>query len=761
MASHTSAQRPMLVASTAIIAAVPLVVFITAQFARSPLALGPWYAYFWLWVPIGLAWAWALTGLPGMAWVELLAFFGVCAIGLHVTRLGSDVEAAVGIGGLFILPVVGVFYRKWAVVAAGAALGLGYAVVWLYSVAVVHGGPVAAAAPGVAFVYAVLFTEFGLMDGLIAYQLAHREQALRSASGRAEESERRYRLLADHATDLIALHDADGTITYVSPSWEGRLGYPPADLIGRSPFAICHPDDVRHLDACLAAARSSHTAHVAARLLTQSGDSRWFDIEVHAYSDPGDGSVRLQSASRDITERKAFEEQLAHQAFHDSLTALPNRALFSERVRHAMGRGRRRAPVAVLMLDVDNFKRINDSLGPTAGDRLLVALAARIQALLRHEDTLARLGGDEFGILIEHARSADDPVQLATRVQRALQEPFTLDAGEIFASASIGIATASDHASADDLLRDADAAVYAAKSRGKAQHRVFERTMNADAAARLQLEGDLRHAVAREELVLHFQPIVDLTTGNLAGFEALVRWRHPERGLLSPAAFVPMAEESGLIVSIGQWVMTQACRQARAWQDLLPAAQPLLMSINISALQLQLPDFADHVRLALAETGADPRSLQFEITESALLADEAATIRVMHWLRELGIKLALDDFGIGYSSMAYLKSFPVDVLKIDRSFISRLGDDPEDTAIVRSLIALGKSLKLRVSSEGVETREQLEHLRSHDCEHAQGYLFARPMPLDAAQNYIQQAQRTFGPIWQNTDAASSDAGAED
>ncbi len=729
----------MLVAASAIVAAVPLIVLVIEHLASNPAVLGPWYAYLWLWAPMALAWLWAAAGLPGMAWVELLAFFGVCVIGLVVTRLGSDVEAAVGLGGLYVLPVVGVFYRRWQIVAAGSLLGLGYALAWLFLYAAHQAGPLAADAPGVAFVYMVLFAEFGIMDGLIAFELAVRERALLSETRRAEDSEQRYRLLAEHATDLIALHDADGTLVYVSPSWETHLGYAPADLVGHSPYAHCHPDDVRHLDACLTAARAGQRAHVVARLLTRAGEPRWFDIEVLALTDPRDGVSRLQSASRDITERKAFEEQLEHQAFHDALTALPNRALFLERVRHAMGRGRRRAPVAVLFVDIDNFKRVNDSLGHAAGDRLLVAFAARVGALLRREDTLARLGGDEFGILLVNARGTDDGVQLARRMEMALQEPFPSESGEIYATASIGIVTASDHASADELMRDADAAVYAAKSRGKAQHRVFERAMNADAAARLQLEGDLRHAVERHELELHFQPIMELSTGNLAGFEALLRWRHPERGLLSPAVFVPLAEETGLIVPIGQWVLNQACRQARAWQEHHAGSGPLMMSVNISALQLQLANFTDQVRQALAESGVDPRSLQLEITESAMLADEAATIRVLHWLREQGIRLALDDFGVGYSSMAYLKSFPVDTLKIDRSFVSRLGADPEDTAIVRSLIALGKALRLTVSSEGVETAEQLEHLRSHACEHGQGYFFARPLPREAAEAFIRNA----------------------
>ncbi len=745
------ARRPMLVAASAVVAAVPLVVWIIAQLASNPVVLGPWYAYLWLWAPVGLAWAWAATGLPGMAWVELVAFFGVCAIGLVVTRLGSDVEAAVGLGGLYVLPVVGVFYRRWQVVAVGSVLGLGYTLAWIFLYAARQLGPLATDATGVAFVYTILFAEFGIMDGLIAYELAQRERAQRTQTLRAEESEHRYRLLADHATDLIALHDADGTLLYVSPSWENRLGYAPADLVGHSPYALCHPDDVRHLDTCLTAARNSHSAHVVVRLMTRAGQARWFDVDVQALTDPRDGAARLQSASRDITERKAFEEQLQHQAFHDALTALPNRALFLERVRHAMGRGRRRAPVAVLFVDVDNFKRVNDSLGHAAGDRLLVAFAARLGSLLRHEDTLARLGGDEFGILLEHAHTAEDGVQLAGRIEQALQEPFGGEDGEIYATASIGIVVASDHSSADELLRDADAAVYAAKSRGRAQHRVFERAMNADATARLQLESDLRHAVERGELELHFQPIVDLGAGTLAGFEALLRWRHPDRGLLSPGAFVPLAEETGLIVPIGQWVLRTACRQAQAWHAEYAGDAPLMMSVNISALQLQLPDFTDHVRDALAETGVDPRALQLEITESALLADEAATIRVMHWLREQGIRLALDDFGIGYSSMAYLKTFPVDTLKIDRSFVSRLGADPEDTAIVRSLIALGKALRLTVSSEGVETREQLEHLRSHACEHGQGYFFARPLTREAAETFIRNA--SAGPLWQDSDPA--------
>lgn len=430
--------------------------------------------------------------------------------------------------------------------------------------------------------------------------------------------------------------------------------------------------------------------------------------------------------------RALLERRLAHQAYHDALTGLPNRVAFVASLDRAIARtsGRREAP-AVLFLDLDGFKHVNDSLGHAAGDQLLVVVAERLRACLRPEDIVARLGGDEFTILLTDPVDLHGAVRVAERVTAALTAPIVLDGRAVTVTTSIGIVLGTvDYHRGDDLLRDADVAMYQAKHGGKARYAVFEVGMNAGALGRLELESDLRRAVAGDEFVVHYQPKVTLATGRIAGVEALVRWQHPQRGLLFPADFIPLAEETGLIVPLGRWVLAESCRQVRAWQEATPAAPPLGLCVNLSARQFRHPDLVEDVAQALLASGLAPGSLTLEITESLLMAEAETAYTTLRALKNLGLGLAIDDFGTGYSSLAYLKRFPVDLLKIDKAFVAGLGHDPADTGIVRAVLALAATLELEVVAEGVETKEQCAELRALGCVLGQGYHFAKPQ--DAA-----------------------------
>ena len=424
-------------------------------------------------------------------------------------------------------------------------------------------------------------------------------------------------------------------------------------------------------------------------------------------------------------------DQLARQAFRDPLSSLPNRALFMDRLTHALTRTERRGEqLAVLFLDLDRFKVVNDSLGHGVGDQLLIGVSQRLAACLRPEDTIARLGGDEFAILLEDVKDDRGPTSVADRLTSELQQPFVVEGREVIITVSIGIAmSTARRMTPEDILRDADLAMYHAKGKGKARYEVFDKSMNAPAQERMDLELDLRNAVTRGEFTLHYQPVVDLPTGRITEVEALVRWRHPQRGLLFPADFVGLSEETGLIVPLGRWVLHEACRQARQWQLAAPATK-LAISVNLSARQLQQPGLVDEIGAVLRDTRLDPGSLRLEITETAVMHDAPATLSKLEALKALGVQLAIDDFGTGYSSLGYLKRFPVDTLKIDRSFVKGIGRDVEDSAIVRAVITVAKSLGLSVTAEGIETADQLDQLRALGCDHGQGYFFAKPMTSD-------------------------------
>jgi diguanylate cyclase (GGDEF)-like protein len=459
--------------------------------------------------------------------------------------------------------------------------------------------------------------------------------------------------------------------------------------------------------------------------------------------------------SRVLEETK---EHFRHAAFHDSLTGLPNRAMFTELLKAEIESSNRRNDhmFAVLFLDLDRFKNINDSLGHTHGDLLLVAFAERLERTLRPIDTLARFGGDEFAILLSGMTDATDAVRVAQRIQDELSQPFVLDKNSAFATASIGIAlSSSGYDRPDDILRDADIAMYRAKENGKARYELFDHGMHARAVSRLQLESDLRQAIEQKEFCVYYQPIISLQTGRLAGFEALVRWNHPRRGLVAPADFIPVAEETGLIVPIGQWVLNEACVQVRQWQIDSPSHRSLSLSVNLSARQVAQPDLLQRIKDALETSKLNPHCLKLEITESVVMENAEAAAQMFKQLRSLGVQLSIDDFGTGYSSLSYLHRFPLNYLKIDRSFVMRLTTD-NDNAIVRTISTLARNLGMEVIAEGIETEEQFQQLKMLGCEYGQGYLFSRPVSNDGVEHLLAQDSKRDREIDLNLDQTADE-----
>jgi diguanylate cyclase (GGDEF)-like protein/PAS domain S-box-containing protein len=560
------------------------------------------------------------------------------------------------------------------------------------------------------------------------------------------QSEARFRSLVQHSSDVMTITGRDGTVRYMSPSVERVLGFDPDGLLGSSVLDLVDPTFQSRLGSVLLGANGKHDADVESlELRMRHHDGTWLRVETVVTDLTHDPNVEgLVLNTRDITERKNFEEQLSHQAFHDSVTGLANRALFQNRVAHALERcARTDAGVSILFLDLDDFKTVNDSLGHAAGDRLLAEVGDRLDRCIRTADTAARLGGDEFAILLEDG-GFEMAAEIAERVMEELGKPCHLEGKEVFVRASIGIAFAdlfSDQRP-DDLLRDADLAMYMAKSQGKGRYQVFEPVMHQTVLERLELKADLQRAVERQEFVLHYQPIFVLETGRISGVEALVRWRHPTRGLVAPDQFIPLAEECGLIVPLGYWVLAEACRRALDLEQFrTDDGPPLTMSVNLSAKQLQQPDLIDQVRQNLEATGVDPSRLALEITESVMMADmEVSAVRLQQ-LKDLGVQIALDDFGKGYSSLNYIRQFPVDILKVDKSFIDGVDQDGEVSALTGAIIDLASVLKIRPVAEGIEESEQLERLIELGCDLGQGFLFSRPLEPGALSDFIVERGR--------------------
>jgi diguanylate cyclase (GGDEF)-like protein len=465
----------------------------------------------------------------------------------------------------------------------------------------------------------------------------------------------------------------------------------------------------------------------------------WRQAEVVATNLLGDRDVGAFVLNiRDITERKELEEQLTHLAFHDPLTDLANRALFRDRLKHALVRSRRHGKeVAVLFLDLDDFKTVNDTLGHGSGDELLVAVAKRLSGCLRPSDTVARPGGDEFAILLEDLDDQVEPVRAAERLLKVFGKPFEVGDQTVFVRASVGIATTpSAGETAEEIVRNADIAMYTAKAQGKGMYELFESGMHGAVVERMQLENDLRQALEREELHLEYQPIVSLRTWRLTGVEALLRWRHPERGLVPPMEFIPVAERSGMILPLGRWVLETAARQTRRWQERHRSSPPLELSVNLSARQLREPGFTAEVAEAVRESGLHPSTLVLEITESVLIDDADEVSARLDELRTMGAKIAIDDFGTGYSALSYLRRFKLDALKIDRAFVADLTPGSQASALASAIVAMGHNLGLRTVAEGIETAEQLAELRAMGCDLAQGYYFARPVPADELERML-------------------------
>jgi diguanylate cyclase (GGDEF)-like protein/PAS domain S-box-containing protein len=566
--------------------------------------------------------------------------------------------------------------------------------------------------------------------------------ALTRETAQVRRSEQRFRALVQNASDVVLICTAGGTISYQSRTAETAWGFSPKGMLYKSLADMIHPDDqpaLRDLWEQLQAAPG--TTRITELRLRDAAEV-WHHVSLILTNLLQETAVDgIVVTARDIGERKAFESQLTQQAFYDSLTLLPNRALFLDRLEQAVTRaGRRHDGVGILYLDLDNFKTINDSLGHQAGDRLLIGAAGRLQACVRGEDTVARLGGDEFVILLGYPSNEADALLVAGRIAQEFSRPFVINGREFAVTASVGVALSdTGQEGADNLMRNADVAMYRAKTEGKARCVVFAASMHLDALARLDLQNDLRKAIERGELRVHYQPIVLLDSGHIVEVEALVRWQHPTRGLLAPAEFIPVAEETGLIVPLGQWVLEEACRQVAVWQTLFPADPPLAVSVNLSSCQFQHPGLIEDIKHALRLAGLAPTNLKLEITESVIMRDVEVTIAKLHQLKHLGIQLAIDDFGTGYSSLAYLKLLPLDVLKIDRSFVQGIGRDREDTAIVRAVLSLAKSLNLTVTGEGIETAEQSALLRTWECERGQGYYFAKPQDAPAVTKLLSAA----------------------
>ncbi|MGQ0699057.1 MAG: putative bifunctional diguanylate cyclase/phosphodiesterase [Panacagrimonas sp.] len=542
--------------------------------------------------------------------------------------------------------------------------------------------------------------------------------------------------------DAVMSTDVWGSVTYLNTVAESLTGWSRDEAHGRPVEEVFHIIDATTREVVpnpmTQSVRENRTVALTPNCMLVRRDGKESAIEdsaapIHDRRGQVTGAVMV---FHDVTTARALSLRMSFLAQHDSLTDLPNRILLNDRLGQAMTLAQRRDhKLAVLFLDVDRFKHVNDSLGHATGDRLLRSFAERLLASVRSSDTVSRQGGDEFVILLSEVRSADDAAITAEKILVALSAPHRIDEHDLHLTASIGIVVyPDDGVDIETLLRNADVAMYHAKDKGRGNCQFFKPHMNTRAVERQSLENDLRHALARREFVLHYQPKINLETGAVIGVEALIRWHHPQRGLVLPTDFIAASEECGFIVPMSRWVLHEACRQARAWQDAgLPAMH---IAVNISAVDLRAKDFVADVRSILKETGLNPHCLELELTETFLLQDSASTAAVLHALKDMGVKLALDDFGTGYSSLSYLKRFPIDTLKIDRSFVHDLTTDPDDASIVSAVISMGRSLHMQVVAEGVETREQLTFLQGQNCPEAQGHYFSRAVSAGEFADWV-------------------------
>ena len=562
----------------------------------------------------------------------------------------------------------------------------------------------------------------------MAIMLHARNLEFGQAMNALRDNEERFRGLVETTSDWIWEVDAHGVYTYASPKVKDLLGYAPEEVIGRTPFVFMPPDEAARIGAVYTGIVATRQPFERLENVNRHKDGRRVMLETSGVPilDRDGAFMGYRGIDRDITERKRAEEHLAFLAYHDTLTGLPNRLLLLDRLRQAMieaARHQRRA--AAVCLDLKNFKNVNDTLGHETGNQVIRAVAERLVASVRPGDSVARLGGDEFCVLLADIAQIEDVAHVMQKIREQLEQPLTVAGHTLHLTATMGISLyPADGADAETLLKNADIAMYRARERDE-DYQYYAADMTVNAAERLALENDLRQALARRELLLHYQPQVSLASGVVTGVEALLRWRHPVHGMISPAKFIPLAEETGLILTIGEWVLRQACAQARAWAD---AGRPLRVAVNLSARQFRQPGLDGLIRGVLEETGLDPARLDIELTESIIVHDPAAVTAILAGIEKLGVQISIDDFGTGYSSLSYLKRFPIDVLKVDQSFVRDIATDPDDAAIVRAIITMAHALGIQTIAEGVETREQLAFLRENSCDAMQGYYFSRPVP---------------------------------
>lgn len=551
-------------------------------------------------------------------------------------------------------------------------------------------------------------------------------------------SEARFKALIQHAADVIAIVQTDGAVRFVSPAVSHLTGLDVDAVTGVDIGTLIHPDDQQLLADVLAGTARPRSGRGVVLLRVRAAGETWRLCETRVSDLTNDQDIGgIVLTLRDVTEQKNLERELFHQAFHDPLTDLPNRSLFMDRLLHGIDRANRTAePLAVVFIDVDDFKIVNDSLGHAVGDVLLQSLAQRFTSVTRPGDTVSRFAGDEFTVLLEHADLADAS-SFAERLQEVMRQPIRVAGRDLTVTISVGFAVKSDpELTADDLLRQADVAMYVAKTRGKSSWAAFDPGMGDAIWQRLEIEGDLRRAVERDEFVVHYQPIIELETERITELEALIRWNHPTRGLVGPTEFLPIAEKTRLILQIGWWAIETACRQAAEWRSEHPAASNFVIAVNVSAAMLRQHDAVDRVAAILSATGIEPGSLKLEITESAMVFADGGPVETLQQLKDLGVLLAIDDFGTGHSSLSYLRDFPIDVVKIDRSFVTGMDESDSGVAIVETIVDLARALGINVTSEGIESEGQLERVRSLGSDHAQGYLFSKPLPADEVETLL-------------------------
>lgn len=573
--------------------------------------------------------------------------------------------------------------------------------------------------------------------GIITDSFAQVLEHIQKTNDALKASEERYRMLVENQSDIVVKVDAKGRFLFVSPSYCEMFGRSEAELIGRKFFPLVHEDDVRTTISLMRSLSTPpHTCHHELRALTGKG-WRWLAWSHKAVLDEDNRVVAVVGIGRDITERKEAEDEIQQLAYYDTLTGLPNRSLLKDRLNQTLAQASRdERQVGVMFLDLDRFKAINDRLGHAIGDKLLKKIAARLRGCMRKSDTVARLGGDEFVVVLSAIAHEEDLAVTARKILTDMSIPFLLDGHEVYTTVSIGIAIyPMDGDDADTLLKNADIAMYQAKDLGRSTCQFFSREMNSKAVERLVLENSLRRALERGEFFLHYQPQFDVRSGRIIGTEALVRWQHPDLGLFSPGNFIPLAEDTGLIIPLGEWVLRTACRQNRLWQD--AGFPPHRVTVNLSSSQFKQANLIEMIAGVLAETGLDPAYLELELTERTIMKNAEEAKKTLHELKKMGVHLSIDDFGTGFSSLSYLKLFPIDRLKIAQSFVRDVTIDRDDAAIAEAIIAMARSLRLRVIAEGVERLDQLEFLRVRHCDEMQGFYLASPMSADDYAKFLQ------------------------